>query len=151
MWFFLWFFRFSCRMEKKLSAVISPPDKSKSIYLTILSSRGSITYCVALLLDFFPSDIFPSNILFFYSSLMIIFQISHCSICNLYLIVGDISELHLLFISSPRTIYFRQNSFLSKNFILLNFLSLPSDILRFSAILKNLGIFKKPSSKESMF
>ena len=140
--------------------VISPPDKTKSMYVTVLSSGGRISYFVALLLDeiwihffmyFFPSDIFPSNILFFYSSLMIIFQISHCSICNLYLIVGDISELHLLFISSPRTIYFRQNSFLSKNFIFLNFLSLPSDILRFSAILKNLGIFKKPSSKESMF
>ena len=128
-------------MEKKLSVVISPPDKSKSIYVAVLSSRGSITYCVALLLDFFPSDIFPFNIVFFYISLMIIFQIFHYSICNLNFIVRDISELHLLFTTLPRTIYF----------YLFNFLSLPSDILSFSAMLKNLRIFKKPNSKESMF
>ena len=48
---------------------------------------------------------------------MIIFQIFHYSICSLYFIVGDISELHLLFILSPGIIYFRHNSFLSKNFI----------------------------------
>ena len=46
---------------------------------------------------FFASNIFPSTILFFYNSLIIIFQISNYSICNLYSIVGDISELHLLF------------------------------------------------------
>ena len=66
---------------------------------------------------FFLSDKFPSKMLFFYSSLMIIFKIFPCSICNLYFIVGDISELHLLFISSPRTTYFRYNYFRSKNFV----------------------------------
>ena len=46
---------------------------------------------------FFPSDIFPSRLLFFHGFLMIIFQIFHYGICNLYFIVGDISELHSLF------------------------------------------------------
>ena len=65
---------------------------------------------------FIPSDIFPSSILFFYNYLMIIFQIFHYSNCNLHFLVGHISELHLLLISSRRTKYFRYNYFLSKNF-----------------------------------
>ena len=99
---------------------------------------------------FFLFDIFLSSILFFYSFLMIIFQIFHYSICSLYFIVGDIPELHLLFISSPRTIYFRWTIFWAK-ILFFDFLSLSYAMFRFSAILKNLRIFKKPNSKESMF
>ena len=94
--------------------------------VAVLSSRGLITNFVALLLNeieihfliyfFFVRHVSFQHT-FFSSSPMIIFQIFHYSICSLYFIVGDIYELHLLFILSPGIIYFRHNSFLSKNFI----------------------------------
>ena len=49
--FFFDFLDFYVGWKKSLSVVISPPDKTKSIYVTVLSSRGSITYFVALLLN----------------------------------------------------------------------------------------------------
>ena len=71
---------------------------------------------------FFSIRHISGNILLFCSSLMIIFQMFHYSICNSYF-MGDISEPYLLFISSPRTIYFRYSCFLSKNFIFSIFYS----------------------------
>ena len=37
--------------KKPLNLVISPPDKTKSIYIVVLSFRENITYFVSLLLD----------------------------------------------------------------------------------------------------
>ena len=40
------------RNKKKINLLISKPDKTKSIhFMLVLSSRGSITYFVALLVD----------------------------------------------------------------------------------------------------
>ena len=112
--------------------VFSPTDKTKLIYVKVLSSRGTVTYFEAVLLHeiqihflmhFFPSDICPSNILFLCNFLMMIFQIFHYKICNLYFIIANISELHLLFISSPRTRCFRYNFFLSETFMFSFFYS----------------------------
>ena len=48
--FFVDLLDFYAGRKKKLNLVISPPDKTKSIYVTVLSSQGSITYFDALLL-----------------------------------------------------------------------------------------------------
>ena len=48
--FFVDLLDFYVGRKKKLNLVISPPDKTKSIYVTVLSSQGSITYFDALLL-----------------------------------------------------------------------------------------------------
>ena len=49
--FFFDFLDFHCGRKKLIKHGNSLPDKTKSIYATVLSSRGSITYFVALLLD----------------------------------------------------------------------------------------------------